>query len=149
MKPIHTLLIIEDCAGDVLLTQQAMAELQIAVRITVALDGEQALIMLSDSDFRPDLIILDLNIPRVTGLGFLQRYRQRDVPIVVFSSSQNTIEIQQALALGAREYIEKPSNLEAFNAALRGMIRKWVLREGEATSNATAATLIPTPQPEC
>jgi len=138
MNPVHTLLIIEDCAGDVLLTQQAMAELQISVRITVARDGEQALIMLSDQDFRPDLIILDLNIPRVTGLGFLQRYRQRDVPIVVFSSSQNTIEIQQALELGAREYVEKPSNLEAFNAVLRGMIRKWVLREGEATSNAAS-----------
>jgi DNA-binding response OmpR family regulator len=138
MKPVHTLLIIEDCAGDVLLTQQAMAELHVSIKITVARDGEQALIMLSDQDFRPDLIILDLNIPRVTGLAFLERYKKRDAPIVVFSSSQNTVEIQHALELGANEYVEKPSNLEAFNAVLRGMIRKWVLREGEATSNAAS-----------
>jgi DNA-binding response OmpR family regulator len=139
MKPVRILLI-EDCAGDVLLTQQAMAELQVSVKITVARDGEQALLMLSDQDLKPDLIILDLNIPRITGLAFLQRYKQRDAPIVVFSSSQNTVEIQHALELGAHEYIEKPSNLEAFNAVLRGMIRKWVLREAEATSNAASCS---------
>ena len=139
MIRVHTMLI-EDCAGDVLLTQQAMAELQVSVKITVARDGEQALIMLSDQDFKPDLIILDLNIPRISGLGFLERYKQRDAPIVVFSSSQNAVEIQRALDLGAHEYVEKPSNLEAFNAVIRGMIRKWVLREGEATGNAATCS---------
>ncbi len=133
MKPLHTLLI-EDCAGDALLTQQAMAELKVPVKFTVARDGEQALILLSDAHFKPDLIILDLNIPRITGQGFLERYKQRDVPIVVFSSSQNKAEIQQALELGACEYIEKPTDLAAFNAAIRGMIGKWVLREGEASN---------------
>jgi DNA-binding response OmpR family regulator len=131
MKPVRVLLI-EDSAGDVLLTQQATAELQVPVKFTVARDGEQALILLSDQDFKPDLIILDLNIPRITGQGFLERYKQRDAPIVVFSSSQNMAEIQRALALGVRECAQKPSNLDEFNAVVRAIIRKWMGRDDEA-----------------
>jgi hypothetical protein len=49
-------------------------------------------------------------------------------------------EIQRALDLGAREYVEKPSNLAAFNAVVRKMIGKWVMGEDQASSNASAGT---------
>lgn len=139
MKLVRTLLI-EDCAGDVLLMEQALAESEVSVKFNVARDGEQALIIVSDPNFKPDLIILDLNVPRITGLDFLERYQQRDVPIVVFSSSQNAVEIQRALELGASEYVEKPSDFADFKGVVREMIRKWVLDDDEAVSEGVAAS---------
>jgi DNA-binding response OmpR family regulator len=137
MRSVHTLLI-EDCAGDVLLMKQALAEFAVSLRFNVARDGEQALSILSEPNFKPDLIILDLNVPKITGLGFLERYRQRDIPIVVFSSSQNAVEIQRALELGACECVEKPSDLGEFRAVIRGIIVKWVGDGGAATEAAAS-----------
>ena len=139
MRSVHTLLI-EDCAGDVLLMKQALAEGGVSIKFNVARDGEQALSILSDPDFKPDLIILDLSVPRVTGLGFLERYRQRDMPIVVFSSSRNSVETQRALELGASECFEKPSDLDEFRKVVCGIFVKWVVDDDEAASEGATAS---------
>ena len=65
------ILLVEDNAGDVLAIPQILAALPI--RISVARDGEQAIQILEDREFKPDLIILDLNIPKVPGLAVLER----------------------------------------------------------------------------
>ena len=88
MKPVEVLLV-EDNAGDTLLIQQILAEGSIPVRVHVARDGEQALQMLDNPEFRPGLVILDLNIPRVPGSAVLERYHSAKTPIVIFSSSWN------------------------------------------------------------
>jgi len=118
-------LLVEDNAGDALLVQQIAAECAVPVRIHIALDGQQALEMLSASYLKLDLIILDLNIPKISGLVFLERYRGREVPIVVFSSSENPVEVNRALALGAREFVRKPLDFESFSEAVHTMIDKW------------------------
>lgn len=91
----------------------------------VAVDGEQALDILSDHEFEPDLIILDLNLPKVSGIAFLEQSQRKDLPVVVFSSSQNPYEISHARKLGAREFVGKPLDLEEFTDAVRGIMDRW------------------------
>jgi CheY-like chemotaxis protein len=64
-------LLVEDNAGDALLVGQALAECPIPVHLHIARDGEQALQILGDPEFKPDLIILDLNIPKISGYAVL------------------------------------------------------------------------------
>ena len=120
------LFLIEDNAGDSLLVSQVVAECQIPIRLRVARDGEQALQMLRDpAYYKPDLIILDMNVPKVPGLEFLRRYKPKEVPVVIFSSSQNIAEIRQAMDLGAREFVQKPIDLQSFTKAVHGIIDRW------------------------
>lgn len=128
-RPVEVLLI-EDSAGDALLTRQTLADCPVPVNLHIARDGEQALQMLATPDFKPDLIILDLNIPRIPGLAVLQRYHPSEVPVVIFSSSWNDAEIQHALALGACEYVQKPMDIQAFTDAVCGIIQKWGVHNG-------------------
>lgn len=125
MGPTEVLLV-EDNAGDALLVGQAVAECQAHVHLHIARDGEQALQILKDPEFLPDLIILDLNIPKVSGLAVLATYPMEKTPVVVFSASENEAEMTRALSLGAREFVHKPLDLDEYKNAVTGMIRKWV-----------------------
>jgi DNA-binding response OmpR family regulator len=137
MKPIEVLLV-EDNAGDTLLIQQTLAEGSISVKLHVARDGEQALQMLDNPEFTPGLIILDLNIPRIPGSAVLERYHSTKIPIVIFSSSWNEAEISRVMELGAREFAQKPTDLQAFGDVVCGMVERWAIRE-EADSTASGA----------
>lgn len=133
MQTVEVLLV-EDNAGDIVLTRQVLADSPTAVRLHIARDGEQALTMLSDPDFKPNLIILDLNLPRIPGNFVLKRYRDTDVPVVVFSSCGNDAEIENVLSLGAREFVQKPTDLQSFVDAVNGIIERW---GGEQNSTIT------------
>jgi CheY-like chemotaxis protein len=137
MEAIQVFLV-EDNPADVLLVRVALSQCSLPVKLLVAKDGEQALNMLSSSDFHPQLIILDLNMPRVDGQTVLQKYRQRQeqIPIVIFSSTQNKAEVQKALALGAREYVQKPIGFEPYADAVRGIVKRWVSPPADAATFA-------------
>ena len=126
MKPVDILLV-EDNAGDTLLVQQALAEARLPAKLHIARDGEQALQMLANPNFVPTLIILDLNIPRIPGSAVLERCQSLQTPIVIFSSSWNEAEIKHSLELGAREFVQKPTDLTAFSSAVTSMVRRWAL----------------------
>jgi two-component system, response regulator len=130
------ILLVEDNAGDTLLIGQILAESEVPVRLHVARDGEQALTMLADAQWEPALIVLDLNIPKISGNTLLRRYQNRDVPVVVFSSTWNTDEINEALSLGASQYVQKPNDIQAFTDAVSGMVLKWL---GPPHDNASRA----------
>jgi CheY-like chemotaxis protein len=129
--------LVEDNPADVLLVRVALAQGPFPVTLQVAKDGEQALKMLNSPDFQPQLIILDLNMPRVDGQTVLEQCR-RKTPIVIFSSTQNRAEVQKALALGAREYVQKPIGFEPYADAVRGIVKRWISPPSMplATSNA-------------
>jgi len=127
MKTVKILLV-EDNPGDALLTDQALADCPIPVNLMIARDGEQALAMLSQHDYTPDLIILDLNIPKIPGHVLLQKYPPKQTPIVVFSAYWNDVDLDRAFALGVREYVQKPNDLETFKNAVCGMVQKWAVR---------------------
>jgi len=139
---MHTLdvLLIEDNAGDALMTAQTLVQCPMSVKLHVARDGEQALTMLSDPDFQPALIILDLNLPKISGNLLIKRIPRKEIPVVVLSSSWNEVEIETVLMNGAREFVQKPTDIEAFNAAVCGMIQKWALPKKEASNGASTAS---------
>jgi two-component system, chemotaxis family, response regulator Rcp1 len=123
-QPVQILLV-EDSAGDALLTSQIVADSSLPVKLVIARDGVQALIMLADPTFQPALIILDLNIPLISGHVVLERNERKDIPVVIFSVSSDENEARRALALGAREYVQKPTDLEAYKHAVLRMVMKW------------------------
>lgn len=125
MEAIQVFLV-EDNPADVLLVKVALSQVPLPIKLLVAKDGEQALKMLSSPEFQPQLIILDLNMPRVDGQTVLKRYQQKKIPIVIFSSTQNKVEVQKALALGAREYVQKPIGFEPYADAVRGIVKRWI-----------------------
>ena len=90
--------------------------------------------MLADPNLQLDLIILDLNLPRITGLGVLERYYPGDIPVVVFSASSMQTDKEFAVALGASDYVQKPIDLQAFTDAVCGIINKWAGRKGSGAS---------------
>jgi DNA-binding response OmpR family regulator len=126
-------LLVEDNAGDALLVGQALAECEISVHLHIARDGEQALQILEEPDFKPDLVILDLNIPKLSGYTVLSLYRPRKSAVIVFSASDSEIDVDRALSLGAKEYVHKPMDLDDYKTAVCGMIRKWVPREQDVS----------------
>src|ERR1700692_1638088 len=128
MKDAEVLLV-EDSVGDVLLTRQILTELPVKLRI--ARDGLQALLMLADPDFKPALVILDLNIPDISGHEVLARYHPQSPPVVVFTSSWSEAEKVRMLAMGAREWVTKPMDLDAYAGALRGMVPRWAPQPGQ------------------
>lgn len=135
METIEVFLV-EDNPADVLLIRVALSQVPIPLKLFVAKDGEQALEMLSSPSFQPRLIILDLNMPRVDGKTVLQQYQQKKIPIVIFSSTQNKVEVQNALALGAREYVQKPIGFQPYADAVCGIVRRWIVVPPDAPAQA-------------
>jgi len=130
------ILLVEDNAGDAVLIRQILADASVPVNLHIARDGEQALTMLSDTYFRPALIILDLNIPRVTGPALLEQWKSQKIPVVVFSSSLNEAERTRVLELGAREFIQKPTDIDGFIAAVGGILQRWAGHHNEEAGGA-------------
>jgi CheY-like chemotaxis protein len=136
MEPMEILLV-EDNAGDAVLIRQVLQNSSIPVNLHIARDGEQAITMLRDGHFQPSLIVLDLNIPRIPGSALLERWKSNTIPVVVFSSTSDENEQERALALGAREFIQKPSDIEAFVRAVSGMIERYA-RSGKTAGGMGA-----------
>jgi two-component system response regulator len=125
-------LLVEDNAGDAVLIRQALCECPLPVHLHIARDGEQALFMLTNPPGQPNLIILDLNIPKITGTALLERWRAEAIPVVVFSSSANPTEKKRSLALGAREFVSKPMDLDEFSETVCRIVEEWAIPEGTA-----------------
>jgi two-component system chemotaxis response regulator CheY len=81
---------------------------------------------LTQGKVRPDLVILDLSLPKVSGVSLLEQYHAKEpAPVIVFSSTWSETDIRQALAFGAREVIHKPIDVRSFREAVCGIVRKW------------------------
>src|SRR5579863_2211366 len=127
MKPVEVLLV-EDNAGDILLIRQALGREPFPISIHVAVDGKQAKQMLDGPQFEPDLVILDLNIPKVSGLSVLE-CTQPEVPVVVFTSSSNPQDRQCSFDLGAKDYVQKPTDFREFVQQVSQIVRTWARPE--------------------
>jgi DNA-binding response OmpR family regulator len=129
MQKLVDVLLVEDNTGDAMLIRQALYEYPVPVNLHIAVDGEQALLMLTNPPVQPDLIILDLNVPKITGTALLQQWRVGTTPVVVFSSTTNPTERVRSLALGAREFVSKPMDLDAFSDAVCRIVEDWTMPE--------------------
>jgi two-component system response regulator len=132
--PIQVL-VVEDNLGDVLLIRQALSDFPVPVKVDVARDGEEAMVILADSQFVFDVIILDLNLPKLSGLEILDRVGHIQLcPIVVFTSSLNDTERRRALDLGASDFVTKPIDFDRFTTAVSDIVVKWCLPGPNGTS---------------
>lgn len=125
--PIEVLLV-EDDPGDVLMTQEAFREHKVHNRLTVVSDGAEALAYLRrEGEFedavRPDLILLDLNLPRRDGREVLEEIKKDDelgrIPVVVLTTSSADEDILRSYQLHANAYVTKPVDFERFIAVIR------------------------------
>jgi two-component system, chemotaxis family, response regulator Rcp1 len=117
MRRPAELLLVEDNQGDVMLTREAFRDAKIANNVSVASDGEDAMRRLRrESPFgdhpRPDLILLDLNLPRMDGREVLQAIRDDPklmrIPVIVLTSSKAEIDVLKSYDLKANGYVVKP-----------------------------------------
>ncbi|HEX2963591.1 MAG TPA: response regulator [Ignavibacteriales bacterium] len=124
------ILLIEDSKGDILLIDSAFGELGISYSLTVKENGMKALSYIDEADLGntelPDFIILDLNLPYISGFDLLQQIRQsgrlKDTPVIVFSSSAEEKDKLRALELGAAAYFTKPVDYNAYIATVESFL---------------------------
>lgn len=127
-------LLVEDNPGDVLLTREALRESKLAVNLNVVGDGEAALAFLRREPPhaqapRPDLVVLDLNLPRKDGRQVLAEIKAsptlRCIPVVILTSSLAEEDIIRAYHLNANCYIQKPLDLDQFVKVVRSIENFW------------------------
>jgi CheY-like chemotaxis protein len=138
MKPGHAILLVEDNPADVKITQRALKESGLRVDLIVVRDGQEAVDYLLRQGAhaaaanwrRPELILLDLNLPGMPGREVLQRVRGnptlRAVPVVVLTTSRRQEDIQEMYSSGANTYIEKPHDFNHFVQVLQTIHRYWL-----------------------
>lgn len=121
-RPLRILLI-EDNPADVVLTRMTLAESGRVHELLVIVDGEAALAYLRVANPAPDLILLDLNLPKVDGFSVLEQLRELPevgkVPVAILSSSHICEDRDRAFRLGAGAYFEKPGSLSGYKHLAR------------------------------
>jgi len=141
MKRNATILLVEDDAVDVMIIKRAFERWQITNPIQVAADGEEALEFLRGEGGFPDpnsvarasLILLDLNMPRMSGLELLLALKRdsdlREIPVVVLTASDEPSDVRASFARGAAGYVVKPTSFEDFSDAIGAIDHYWALSE--------------------
>ena len=133
VRPVH-LLIIEDNPGDVRLLEEAFDELRANVRIQVAKDGAEGIQIVAwanqTKEGAPDLILLDLNLPKISGHDVLSKIksdpRTRHIPVIVLTSSRAEADVHRAYQSHANAYLRKPSTLEGLLNTARDVKNFWM-----------------------
>ena len=129
-----TILMVEDSEGDARLTEEALKDSKLRIRLETVVDGVEALDFLRKRgpyarSPTPDLILLDLNLPRVGGMEVLEEIKRddvlRDIPVVVMTSSRAEQDILRSYKLQASCYITKPIGLEQLSNIVRSIDQFW------------------------
>jgi two-component system response regulator len=138
MRP-NPILLVEDNRDDELLTVRALRKNKLSNEVLVARDGEEALALLLGDATRPgleparfpQLVLLDLKLPKVDGLEVLRRLRAdprtRLLPIVILTSSNEERDLAEGYRLGANSYVRKPVDFNQFVEATRQLGLYWLL----------------------
>jgi two-component system, chemotaxis family, response regulator Rcp1 len=134
--PINVLMV-EDSPGDVRLTQEAFRDVNPSIQVHVAADGVEAMAFLWQQGVHlnepcPDLILLDLNLPKMDGREVLAHIKAdaslRSIPTVVLTASGVEADIVKTYQLQANCYLVKPVQLEAFEALVRSINDFWLTK---------------------
>lgn len=139
-------LMVEDNRGDIVLVQEAMTELGVEHRLNVVSDGVEAMkYLLAQEPYadatRPDLIVLDLKLPRKNGREVMEEVGSHDdwrnIPVVVLSSSRSELELAKAINMSVRRYMVKPSTFAGYVELVRSIEAFYLKeeREGDERNN--------------
>jgi chemotaxis family two-component system response regulator Rcp1 len=132
-RPINILLV-EDNPGDVELTEDALRRSKVATKVSVVTDGEDAMDYLRQQsayqeETMPDLVLLDLNLPRKDGMEVLREMKDdpnlRHIPVVVLTTSEAERDILASYELGANCFISKPVDLTEFRKVVESIDDFW------------------------
>ena len=135
-RPIEVLLV-EDSPGDVRLTHEAFRDANKAIRMHVASDGVEAMAFLKheggyEDAPRPDLILLDLNLPKMDGREVLSQIKMDDrlktIPTIILTTSESEADIVKSYQLQANCYLTKPVQLEAFEGLVTSINDFWLTK---------------------
>lgn len=133
------ILLVEDNSNDVALTERALKRSKVINKLVVAGDGAEALDYLfgigayagRDVNNMPQVILLDLKLPKIDGLEVLRRIRANEMtkllPVVILTSSREEKDLINSYSLGANSYIRKPVNFTQFAEAVRQLGLYWLL----------------------
>lgn len=128
------ILLVEDNPGDVRLTQEAFREANFPTEVNAVADGIEALDYLYQREgfgnsTRPDLVLLDINLPRISGHEVLQAVKAdeklRDIPVVMLSSSTADRDVERSFDLDANGYIPKPFDIDGFKRVVSEVEKLW------------------------
>jgi chemotaxis family two-component system response regulator Rcp1 len=134
MSPTPKVLLVDDNPADANLTCEVLATSERQTQVSTVRDGEQALQFLRRAGryadaVRPDLIILDLNLPRKDGRAVLAEVKAdpelNELPVVIFTTSHAPRDIARCYELGANSYVSKPGNLGQFFSTVRSIENFW------------------------
>ena len=132
-RPVEVL-VVEDNKADQHLTTSALRDARIAYEVHVVEDGEQALAFLRHQDCfsgapRPDLVLLDLNLPKKDGFEVLEEMKAdaqlSKIPVIVVSGSDRSADIARAYGLQIAGYLVKPLNVDEYFTAIRALKELW------------------------
>jgi len=134
--PIEVLLV-EDSPGDVRLTQEAFRDANSTIHLSVATDGVEAMAFLKRlgthaNSPRPDLILLDLNLPKMDGREVLAHIKEdedlKTIPTVILTTSDAESDVVRSYQLQANCYLTKPVQLDAFEALVKSINDFWLTK---------------------
>jgi chemotaxis family two-component system response regulator Rcp1 len=128
-------LLVEDSPGDVRLTREALKDAKVYINLHVATDGIEAMAYLERTGAhvdapRPDLILLDLNLPKKDGREVLKEIKEspslRIIPVVILTTSSSDADVLQSYHLHANCYISKPVDLDGFLTVVQSIDNFWL-----------------------
>ncbi|APY08082.1 response regulator [Winogradskyella sp. J14-2] len=132
MKSLNILLI-EDDMIEVMKLKRATDSLQLNHKITEANNGEEALQLLEKKDSLPDIILLDLNMPKINGIEFLKILktdeRLKYIPTIILTTSSNQRDLLECFRVGIAGYILKPLKYEEYVSKIENLLAYWSINE--------------------
>ena len=145
----YRVLIVDDNPDHVVLIEVVFAHLDANARVTVTWSAEEAIAHLEASSEGasdgtsglPDVIVLDINMPGIGGLGFLDWYHEQtqfgDIPVVVFTSAGDPTLARRCFSLGAREFKEKPSDFTELVPVVQRVLARWHPPQAEISEGSS------------
>jgi CheY-like chemotaxis protein len=127
------ILLIEDDAIEVMKFNRVLKTLQLNHKITEANNGEDALRILEEKENTPDIIVLDLNMPKLNGLEFLDILKEdvvlKYIPTIILTTSDNLKDILECYTIGIAGYIQKPLKYEDYVDRIKRLLDYWSCNE--------------------
>ncbi|GAA4303670.1 response regulator [Aestuariibaculum suncheonense] len=133
MNPPLNILLIEDDAIEIMKLHRAISSLNLSHNIIEAHHGEEALEILEQKDNLPDIILLDLNMPKINGIEFLSILKNNDilkyVPTIILTTSSNQKDLLECYKIGVAGYVLKPLKYDEYVSKIENLLKYWSMNE--------------------
>jgi CheY-like chemotaxis protein len=133
MSKSLNILLIEDDAIEVMKFNRVLSTMSFKHKVIEANNGEEALAVLKVKEIRPDIIVLDLNMPRINGIEFLEILKSDEllkyIPVIILTTSNNRQDVMECYRIGIAGYVLKPLKYEDYVCRIKALIEYWSCNE--------------------